>query len=153
GQWVVPGPDAETPGGPTTSLVVTFQGARLDATAAQDAHNYVITYLGADGKVGGGDDRVIQPKSASGANPVLYNPGTNVDVETGRTVPTAVKQTVTLLFDEGLPEGSYQIEFKPGLQAAPFNETEASLLSPSTTFHGLSLVSRADPNFVGGETK
>ena len=37
------GPD---PGGPTASLVLTFQGDRLDPASAEDAANYVVTWLG-----------------------------------------------------------------------------------------------------------
>ncbi len=151
GHWVVPGVNGG-PGGPTTSLVVTFQGARLDPAAAQDAANYVVTWLGADGVAGTADDRLITPRTAGGSPPVLYSPGTNVDVATGRTVPSAVRQTVTLAFAEGLPAGSYRIEFKPGLRAAPFNSAEASLLSAKNGFTGLPLVSLSDPGFAGGAT-
>ena len=45
--------------GATSSLVLTFQGDRLNATAAQDPANYLVTWLGPDGRLGTADDRVI----------------------------------------------------------------------------------------------
>jgi hypothetical protein len=67
---------------------------------------------------------------------VVYDPSTNVVVASGKTYPTAVRQTVTLLFDRPLPAGSYQVELAPAIQAAPFNDQEAALLSAVAGFGG-----------------
>ena len=89
------------PGGPTASLVLTFQGDRLDPDTAQHPANYTVTWLGPDGK------QVIPVQSA------VYDPGANIDVATGITYPTAVRQTVTLLFAGPLPAGSYEVALSP----------------------------------------
>jgi hypothetical protein len=47
-----------------------------------------------------------------------------------------VRQTVTLLFSQPLPAGSYQVTLSPAIQAAPFTADEASLLSGGSTFAG-----------------
>ena len=105
------------PGGPTTSLIVTLQGDRLDPATAEDAANYTVTFLGADGRRGTADDQILSVRD------VVYNPGANVEVSSGRTYPTAVRQTVTLLFDRPLPAGSYEVELSPRIQTAAFNES------------------------------
>jgi Ca2+-binding RTX toxin-like protein len=115
------------PGGPTTSIVLTLQGDRLDPVTATDPRNYHVTWLGPDGQQGGGDDQLV-PLS-SGALPVVYSPGSNVDIGSGNTYPTAVRQTVTLLFDAPLPIGSYKIELAPQIQSADFNVDEDGLLA------------------------
>ena len=100
------------PGGPTTSLVLVFQGDRLDASTAEDPANYNVIWLGPDGIRGTSDDRKIPV--GMGLSPeskvAVYNPSSNIDVASGRVYPTAIRQTVTLLFGEPLPAGSYQIE-------------------------------------------
>src|SRR6185503_18786856 len=116
-QFLLPGVN-DLPGGPTTSLVLTFQGDRLDPGLAEDPSNYNVTWLGRDGVAGTKDDRAITPAAA------IYNPSANVDVSTGRTYPTAVRQTVTLLFDEALPAGSYRVEVSPSVGAAAFSTDE-----------------------------
>src|SRR5262249_16831251 len=98
------------PGGSANSIVLVFQGDRLDPITAENSANYRVTWLGPDGLAGTTDDRVLTIASATGGQPVLYNPGGNVDVSSGKTSPTAVRQTVTLLFAQPLPVGSYQIE-------------------------------------------
>ncbi len=115
------------PGGPTTSIVLTLQGDRLDPAAAQNPANYTVTYLGPFG------DQVI-PLSAGQS--VVYDPSSNVDVASGVTYPTAVRQTITLLFDEPLPAGSYRIELAPAIQAASFSADEPALLSAAAGFSG-----------------
>jgi len=69
---------AGRPGGPTTNLVITFQGDRLDGATAGDPANYTVTLLGSDGQAGTRDDQVLAVHS------VVYNPGANVEVSSGR---------------------------------------------------------------------
>jgi hypothetical protein len=123
-------PDAGNQG-PSASLVLTFQGDRLDAASAQDPANYLVT-------TAGGQDIPV-----AGA---LYDPGSNVDVATGVTYPTAVRQTVTLTFDQLLPVGSYQITVKPAVIADPYNQDEQALLAASMITH--SVVSITGPGQV-----
>jgi hypothetical protein len=130
--WLLPGLGAE-PGGPVTSLVITFQGDRLDPAAAENPSNYRVTWL--DGNL------VIPIGVSGGGKAVTYDPGANIEVSSGRTFPTAVRQTVTLLFDQALPAGSYRIDVAPAITSAGFNASEASLLAPRSDFHGHALVS------------
>jgi hypothetical protein len=137
------------PGGPTNSLVITLQGDRLDPSTAEDAKNYTVTWAGSDGIFGTADDQVMTIATATGSQPVIYSPGTNVDTAAGYAVgtsgppvfPTAVRQTVTLLFDQPLPEGSYTVELKAGIQADPYNSGETALLPPLAGFTDHALVS------------
>lgn len=124
------------PGGPATSIVLTLQGDRLDPATAEDPANYTVTWLGANG-----DTRVIPVAATGGAQPVVYNPGANLDVSSGRTFPTAVRQTVTLLFAEPLPVGSYSIVLNPRVQTAAFSPAEVKLLAGGPEFAGHPLVS------------
>jgi hypothetical protein len=118
------------PGGPTASLVVTLQGDRLDPASAQDPANYVVTWLGPDNLPDTADDRVIPVDGGqAGGLSAIYDPSANVDVASGAIFPTAVRQTVTLLFQGALPAGSYRVELKPTVQAAQFNADEPSQLS------------------------
>jgi hypothetical protein len=123
------------PGGPTTSIVITLQGDRLDPAAAEDTANYTVTYLGQDGLPGTADDRVISLSS------IVYNPGANVEASSGQNFPTAVRQTVTLLVDDPLPAGSYMIQLSPRIQAAAFTEGELDLLADKSSFNGHPAVS------------
>jgi hypothetical protein len=125
-QTLLPG-QGSLPGGATASLVVTLQGDRLDPATAENPANYSVTWLGPDGKAGTPDDQVIP--LATGFKSVVYDPSANLDVASGTIHPTAVRQTVTLLFSEPLPAGSYQITFAPAIQAAPFSADESSMLS------------------------
>ncbi len=130
------------PGGATASLVITFQGDRLDPATAEDPTNYQVTWLGPDGQVGGGDDQVIPIDCGSaGSRCVVYDPSANVEVASGRVFPTAVRQTVTLLFADPLPAGSYLVEVGPGVQTEDFNEGEDDLLAGDAGFAGHPVVS------------
>jgi hypothetical protein len=133
-QALLPGATSN-PGGPTTSLVVTLQGDRLDPPPAENPANYQVTWLGPDGLLGTADDQVLPAAS------VLYDPSTNIAVGSGTTYPTAVRQTVTLVFNQALPAGSYQIVLTPAIQTAPFNAGEAALLTPLAGFTGHPVVS------------
>jgi hypothetical protein len=148
-QALLPG-QGSAPGGPTASLVLTLQGDRLDPTAAQDPANYTVTWLGPDGILGTADDQVIPVDATQG---VVYDPSTNVDVGSGTTFPTAVRQTVTLLFDKPLPAGSYQVKVVAAVVAAPFNASEASLLTPIPGFTGHALVSRVQGQVTEGASR
>jgi hypothetical protein len=106
------------PGGPTTSLVLTLQGARLYPTAAQDPYLYYLTWLGPDGVLHTADDRGVGVVPDQG---IIYDPGA--------ASPTGVGQTITLFFADPLPAGSYVLELRPDIQAAPFTEDEAFFLS------------------------
>jgi hypothetical protein len=121
------------PGGPTTSLVVTLQGDRLDPATAEDPANYTVTWFGPDGLPDTAADRAIPVAAAQGA---VYDASTNVDVASGNTYPTAVRQTVTLLFDQPLPPGSYRIDLAPAILTAAFNDQESQLLSSRAGFTG-----------------
>ena len=132
------------PGGPTTSLVITLQGDRLDPTAAQDPASYTVIWLGPDG------DQVIPFDTGQG---VVYDPSSNVNIATGLTYPTAIRQTVTLLFDQPLPAGSYQIELSPAIQAAPFSDDESAALFSSAGFTGHPVVSLVDGTIVAGDNR
>ena len=63
-QTPLPGQGGQ-PGGPTSSLVLTFQGDRLDPATAQDPAHYRVTWLGPDGRPDTADD----PSSRSPASP------------------------------------------------------------------------------------
>jgi hypothetical protein len=145
-QALLPGTGAR-PGGPTASLVLTIQGDRLDADTAQDRANYTVTWLGPDGLPGTADDQVIPVVAMQG---VVYDPGTNVDVASGTVYATAVRQTVTLLFDRPLPPGSYRIGLSPAVRAAAFNGQEADLLTSAAGFTGHPVASPAAGHVVEG---
>ncbi len=132
------------PGGPTTSLVITLQGDRLDPATAQDPANYTISFLGPNGP------QVIPLASGQSA---VYDPSSNVDVATGLSYPTAVRQTVTLLFDQPLPTGSYQITLASAIQAASFNIGEQTLLSNAAGLAGHPLVSVGNGAITPGDTR
>ena len=57
-QPLLPGVGAN-PGGPTSTIVITLHGDRLDPASAQNTANYRVTWLGLDGNLGTPDDRVI----------------------------------------------------------------------------------------------
>jgi hypothetical protein len=132
-QALLPGRSG-APGGPTASLVLTLQGDRLDPTSAENVNNYLV--IGPNGQA-------ITPTAVNGGQPAVYDAGANVDVASGKTYPTAVRQTVTLLFADPLPAGSYRVELTPALRAAPFNAGESGQLSPAAGFTGHPLVSGA----------
>jgi hypothetical protein len=138
------------PGGPTTSIVLSLQGDRLDPTTAQDKNNYRVTWLGPDGKFGTSDDQVI-PLSST-AQPVAYAPSANIDVHTGTHYATAIHQTITLLFDHALPAGSYRIEILPAVQTEDFNAGEDALLAGGPAFQGHPTVQATDVTLAGGTT-
>src|SRR5262249_46814029 len=136
------------PGGPTTSIVLTLQGDRLDPATATDRANYRVTWLGPDGQRGTTDDQVIPLSSADQA--AVYSPGPSVDIGTGLTHPAPIRQPVTLLFDSPLPAGSYLIELSPQIQSADFNIAEDSLLAGSSALAGHPLVQRGAGGFANG---
>jgi hypothetical protein len=127
--------------------VLTLQGDRLDPASAENKANYRVTWLGPDGVLGQGDDQPI-PLSA-GVQPVVYSPSTNVDILTGTRFPTAIQQTVTLLFDQPLPAGSYRIEVLPAVQSEDFNASEDGLLSGGVP-NGHPLAQAIDASLSGG---
>jgi hypothetical protein len=145
-QPLLPGQGA-SPGGPTASLVVTLQGDRLDPATAENPANYTVTWLGPDGLPGTADDQVIPVASG---HSVVYDPSANVDVASGLTYPTAVRQTVTLLFANPLPAGSYQVVLRPAIQTAAFNDQEAGLLAGGSAFAGHPVVSLSAGQVVNG---
>jgi hypothetical protein len=113
-------------GGPASTMVITLQGDRLDPAAAQDPANYTVTWLGPDGIAGTADDRI--PTAAS----IVYDPSANVDVASGLTYPTAIRQTVTLTFAAPLRPGSYRVQLSPRIGTAAFNEDESALLGATS---------------------
>ena len=77
----------------------------------------------------------VIPLSATSL-PVVYDASANLNVASGLTYPTAVRQTVTLLFDQPLPPGTYEIVLAPAIQAAVYNADEAGLLAGDGSFAG-----------------
>lgn len=147
---LLPG-QGDSPGGPTTSLVLVFQGDRLDPISAQNPNNYRVTWLGPDGRLDTSDDRVFLVGAGINSTlPVVYNPSGNLEVAGGRSDPKAVRQTVTLLFSEPLPTGSYKIEVSTRIQAAPFNSAELRLLTQRTDFTGHGVVSQTEGRIEEG---
>jgi hypothetical protein len=145
-QPLLPGAGSN-PGGPTASLVVTLQGDRLDPATAENPANYrndTITWAGPDGVFGTADDKVIPIKS------VVYDPSRNVDVASGTTFPTAVRQTLTFLFSQPLPPGSYQVQIPPAVQTAGFNSAEDSQLAVASGFTDHPVVSLAGTGVAEG---
>ncbi len=132
------------PGGPSAILVLTLQGDRLEPDTADNPANYTVAFLGPDGLPGTADDEVLPVRD------VVYNPDANVDVSSGQTIPEAVRQTVTLLFDRALPPGSYAIEISPDVQATPFNSAEVQLVAQQDSFGFHPLVSHAGGPITAG---
>jgi hypothetical protein len=149
---LLPGATA-APGGPVASLVLTFQGDRLDPDTAQDPSNYTVTYLGPDGAATVLLPTSVAVRATAGAQPVTYDPGANVDVATGITYPTAVRQTVTLLFGQPLPAGDYRLVLSPAIQAAAFSPGEGGLLAPAPGLSGHTVVSRYGSGIVEGDRR
>lgn len=141
-QALLPG-QGDRPGGPTASLVLISQGDRLKLATAEDPASYHVTWLGPDGVRGTGDDRPIPVGQglAAGQKSVVYDASSNRDIASGRSYPTAVRQTVTLLFGEPLPTGSYEISVSAAVETNPFHVAEADLLSPRDKFTGHAVVS------------
>lgn len=150
-QSFLPGSNG-APGGAVNTLVLTFQGDRLDPATAENPANYRITWLGEDGQTGSAGGQVIPLGVVGGGQSVVYAPGVNRDVSTGRTFPTAVRQTVTLYFANPLPAGYYRIEVA-NVQAAPFSATELPMLAPRSGFNGHSLVSKPAGQIVEGSDR
>jgi hypothetical protein len=142
-QSLTPGANGQS-AGPVSSLVVTLQGERLDPTAAQDSKNYQLIYLGVDGKA------TPQTIPLGSDLSVIYDPGANIDVSSGEVYPTAVKQTVTLLFDNPLPAGSYEIRFSSNIVSAAISPGEADSLAGIPSLGGHELVSYSDGSIIGG---
>jgi hypothetical protein len=143
---LLPGAGA-APGGPTASLVITLQGDRLDPATAENPSNYTVTWAGPDGLLGTADDLAVPIEAA------VYDPSANADVASGKTYPTAVRQTVTLLFAQPLAPGSYQIDLDSGIQAAPFNDTETAQLSEDSGFSGHPLASVVTGAVTAGDRR
>src|SRR5207302_645819 len=135
----------------TASLVLTFQGDRLDPATAQDPANYRVTWLGPDGLAGTADDRVIAIQGGSGTKSAVYDPSTNVNVASGNVYPTAIRQTVTLLFADPLPAGSYQIELSPAIQTAAFNQDERGVVVVRGGLTGHPVVSHSGGPLAEGD--
>lgn len=81
---------------------------------------------------------------------MIANPSSNVDVSGGQTFATAIRQTVTLAFDQPLPAGSYRVEVSPTVQTRPFNSTEAARLEADTQFGEHPVVSFVNGQIVEG---
>ncbi len=114
------------PGTPNTSFVITLQGDRLDPATATNPANYTVIWFGPDGKQGTDDDVGISLGASAGGQAVVYDPGANIDVASGLTYATAVRQTITLYFRAPLAAGDYAIELSPNIKAAAFSSAEAA---------------------------
>jgi len=130
------------PGGPINSLVITLQGDALDPATAEDPTNYTVELIGP-----GGNNQVIP--LATSTQPVLYDEQADAQVASGLVYPTAVRQTITLLFDQPLPVGSYQIDLSPAIQTAPFSLGESALLGLGAS-NGHPLVSVSGTTIIDG---
>ncbi len=119
--------ESALPGGPVTSLVITFQGDRLNPSVTDNPGNFTVTWLGPNGPQNVPLAKVGQP--------VVYDPSANVHVSSGLTYPTAVRRTITLLFDQPLPAGSYQVTLSPHVQAAS-SAGEAGILAGDNASYG-----------------
>jgi hypothetical protein len=152
-QNLLPGQGTQ-PGGPTTSLVLVFQGDRLDADLAMDPKNYTVTWAGADGLFGTQDDQQIAVGDGlpSGSQTVVYDPSSNLDVASGLTYPTAIRQTVTLLFGTALPAGNYRITVSANVVSADFSLDEQDLLSSRDGFTSHPVVSVSHASVQEGAT-
>jgi hypothetical protein len=137
------------PGGPTTSLVITFQGDRLDQVAAENPANYRLVYLGPAGTAGPFTTQVI-PIGTDVGESIVYDPDANLKASSGRTYLTAVRQTVTLLFSKPLPAGSYELDLLPAIQSAAFNADEADILAGRDDLAGHPVVSLQDGQVANG---
>jgi hypothetical protein len=127
-QSLLPGTNGQ-PGGPVSSLVLTFQGNQLDRSAAQNPLNYRVVWAGADGVFGTSDDEVMPiDGGGAGGQSIVFDPGANTQVASGRTYANTVRQTVTLLFAKSLPAGSYEVDLDPNLVDVVFNAGEEALL-------------------------
>jgi hypothetical protein len=133
--------ESPLPGGPATSIVLTFQGDRLDPVAASNPANYTVVDL--QGGNGPGLAATIPLASAPGAQAVVYDPGANVDVVSGLRYATSSRQTVTLMFDEPLPPGDYQVTVSPNVTSAAFSAGEAGQLAAAGSVGGHTVVSVA----------
>lgn len=153
-QPLLPGQNG-APGGPTASLVVTLQGDRLDAASAENPANFRVIWLGPDGVAGTADDQVIAVRSGSGSGnkSAVYDGSTNVNVASGNVYPTAIRQTVTLLFTDPLPAGSYQIELTPGIQSVAFNEEERTVVAAAAGLTLHPIVSRIGGQVTEGDRR
>lgn len=153
-QPLLPGQGSgQIPGGPTASLVVTLQGDRLDPTTAENPTNYRILSLGPDGLAGTADDRVIAIPSGSGNRSVVYDPSTNVNIANGNVYATAIRQTLTFLFADPLPAGSFQIELLPGITTAAFNEKELDFVAVVDGLIGHPVVSLTGGQVTEGDRR
>jgi hypothetical protein len=110
------------PGGPVTSIVLTFQGDNLDLASAEDPANYKVSFLSGIGTA-------VPIAATSGAQSIIYDAGVNVDLTSGLTYPTAVDQTVTLLFAQPLAPGTYEVDLSPAIQAAAYSASELGALA------------------------
>jgi hypothetical protein len=132
------------PGGAVTSIVLTLQGDNLDPASAQNPANYTVISLSGLG-------HVVPIAAASGGQSIIYDPGVNVDLTSGLTYPTAVDQTVTLLFASPLTPGSYEVVLSPAIQAAVYSAAEASALAPGDgSFAGHPVVTATGALVVNG---
>ena len=61
-----------------------------------------------------------------------------------------MRQTVTLLFDQPLPPGTYEIVLAPAIQAAVYNADEAGLLAGDSSFAGHPVVTARNGIIVNG---
>ncbi len=152
-QNLLPGQGTQ-PGGPTTCLVLVFQGDRLDADLAMDPKNYAVIWAGPDGLFGTQDDQQIAIGDGlpSGSQTVVYDPSSNLDVASGLTYPTAIRQTVTLLFGTPLPAGNYRITVSANVVSADFSLDEQNLLSSRDGFTGHPVVSVSQASVQEGAT-
>src|SRR5262249_17560917 len=114
--------------------------------------NYRVTWLGRDGIRGTRDDRQIPVGSGltAGRQFAVYDASSNIDVASGLILPTAIRQTVTLLFGEALPAGAYEIEVLASVQSAPFNIEELDLLTARSGLSGHPLASVTPAGVVEG---
>jgi hypothetical protein len=147
-QHLLPGVSGHA-GGPTTSLIITLQGDRLDPATAENPANYQIFFMGPTGTENGPTGQLIPIESDTGQS-ITYNPDAIITVASGLTFPNEVRQTITFVFGDALPAGEYRIVLSSGIQTEAFNSAEVSLLADNAGFAGHPVVSIVDGNVTNG---
>jgi hypothetical protein len=113
--------------GPINTLAIWLRGDQLDPSLAGQSGTYTVLWQNASGIF----EQLSDPITA-----VILNPAASTQVMIGRQFPDSVQQSVTLVFAQPLPAGSYQIELSSNLQTLPFSSDENSLFPPDSVFDG-----------------
>ena len=137
--------ESPLPGGPLTSLVLTLQGDDLDPASAQNVANFTVLQESPAGV------SQVAPNSA------VYDAGANTHVvadNTVRTFAAAVRQTITLLFDQPLGRrGHLRSDLSANIQTAGFSAPrKLDQLAAGVGFDGHPIVADQAGKFTTGST-